>query len=114
MSELFSLLGSDAPADAQVSALLESDDRRSRLAAYAYLYANPDPSRIEELIGAVTRESTPFGQYWGVRALRRLVQAAPAPLDMATRRRLEQLVAVFDPDTDGAGELRALLGETHA
>ena len=50
----------------------------TRLAAYAYtLAANPDPSRIGDLIDAVTTEGTPFGQYWGVRALRRSVQAAP-------------------------------------
>jgi hypothetical protein len=118
MSELFALFASSAPGDdpvaanGEVAAQLRSPDRRARMAAYAYLYANPDPGRIGRLIDAVTTEGTPFGQYWGVRALRRSVQAAPAPLDVALRRRLEQLATVLDPDTDGAGELRDLLRET--
>jgi len=118
MSELFALFAHGAPGDdpvardGEVATQLRNADRRARLAAYAYFYANPDPSRIGDLIDAVTTEGTPFGQYWGVRALRRSVQAAPAPLDAPTRHRLEQLATTLEPDTDGAGELRDLLGET--
>ena len=124
MSELFALFaggapgddpaGADGRGDVEVSTLLSSADRRARMAAYAYLYANPDRCRIGELIDAVTTEGERFGQYWGVRALRRLVEAAPAALDAPTRRRLEQLAATFDPDTDGADELRDLLREMPA
>jgi hypothetical protein len=128
MSELFALFAGgapgddpaaadgpgDVPRDDEVSTLLSSPDRRARMAAYAYLYANPDPGWIGELIDAVNTEDARFGQYWGVRTLRRLVEAAPAVLDAPTRRRLEQLAATFDPDTDGADDLRDLLREMPA
>ncbi len=54
-------------------------------------------------------EDTRFGQYWGVRALRRLVEADPAALDAATRRRLEHLATTLEPASDAADELRQLL-----
>jgi hypothetical protein len=117
MSELFALFGGGASGDdavatgGEVATQLRSADRRARMAAYAYLYANPDPIRIGELIDAVTTEGTPFGQYWGVRALRRSVQAVSTPIGVPIRRRLEQLATALDPDTDGAGELRDLLRE---
>jgi hypothetical protein len=109
MSELFTLFASDTPADATVSALLTSDDRKSRVAAYAYVYAHPDSARIAELVDAVAVEDTRFGQYWGVRALHRQVEADPAALDAATRRRLEHLLTTLEPASDAADELRQLL-----
>ena len=109
MSELFTLFGSDAPADEQVAALLHSEDRKSRVAAYAYLYANPVSARIVELVDAVAVEDTRFGQYWGVRALHRQVEADPSALDAATWRRLEHLVTTLEPASDAADELRQLL-----
>ena len=124
MSELFALFAGGAPGDgpvddrsgvdAEVSARLSSPDRQTRMAAYAYLYASPDPARTTELVDAVTVESTRFGQFWAVRALRRQVQADPSALDAATRRRLEGLAATLDPETDGAEELRQLLRESLA
>ena len=109
MSELFTLFDSDESADVRVSALLESDDRKSRVAAYAYRYANPVPALIGALVDAVVAEDTRFGQYWGVRALRRHVDADPASLDAATRRRLERFATTLEPASDGADELRQLL-----
>jgi hypothetical protein len=114
MSELFTLFGSDAPADEQVSALLNSADRKSRVGAYSYLYAYPDPARIGALVDSVVVEDTRFGQYWGVRALQRLVHADPAALDAFTRRRLEHFVATLEPESDGAHELSRLLRESPA
>ena len=125
MSDLFTLFGGgapdvskdatvDAPVDEKLAVLLSSPDRKSRVAAYAYVYANPDGGRTCDLVDAVTAEPTPFGQYWGVRALRRRVQADPTALDAATRQRLEHFATMLEPETDGADELRQLLGDRPA
>ncbi len=81
------------------------------MSAYAYLYAHPDAARIAELVDAVVVEDTRFGQYWGVRALHRQVEADPAALDAATRRRLERFAATLERASDAADELRQLLGQ---
>jgi hypothetical protein len=116
MSELFTLFGSDLPADAPIdvtlSRLLASPERTSRMAAYAYCYANPDPAWVVLLVDAVIVEGTRFGQYWGVRALRRQVQATPSVLDATTRHRLEDVAATLEPGSDADHELRQLLRET--
>ena len=124
MSGMFALFAGGAPGDGPVhdpadvdeelSTRLSSPDRQARMAAYAYLYASPDPGRITELVDAVTAEGTRFGQYWAVRALRRQVQADPSAVDAATRHRLEQLATTLDPESDGADELRQLLREALA
>ena len=46
-------------------ALLHSEDRKSRVAVYAYLYANPVTARIVELVDAVAVEDTRFGAVLG-------------------------------------------------
>jgi len=112
MSELFTLFGSDAPTDEQVSTLLSSTDRKARMSAYAYLYAHPASARIAELVDAVVVEDTRFGQYWGVRSVRRLVEEDPAALDAATRLRLEHLATTIEPRSDAADELRQVLRRT--
>ena len=111
MSELFTLFGSDAPAGEQVAALLSSTNRKARMSAYAYVYAHPNAARIAELVDAVVVEDTRFGQYWGMRALRRLVEADLAVLDTATRMRLQHLSTTLEPASDAADELRQLLGQ---
>jgi putative hemolysin len=84
------------------------------MAAYAYLYANPDYGRISELVDAVIVEGTRFGRYWGLRALGQQLQARPSALDAATRCRLEHFATTLDTDTDAADELRQLLGRSPA
>jgi hypothetical protein len=52
--------------------LLRSNNSGMRLAAYAYLYASPNPQHLSELVSSVTAlEDTPFGQYWGLQAVGR-------------------------------------------
>ena len=118
MSELFTLFGTDPPADTPIevrlAGLLASTDRKARMAAYAYCYANPDPAWVPLLVDAVTAEGERFGQYWGLRALRRQVQAGPSALDEPARRRLEQFASSLAPESDGAEELRQLLGDAPA
>jgi hypothetical protein len=115
MTELFALFGTDPPADEPIEltlgGLLASPDRKSRMAAYAYCYANPDPAWVRLLVDAVTAEGDRFGQYWGIRALRRQVQASPRALDEQVRRRVEQFATSLAPESDAAEELRQLLRE---
>jgi len=92
-----------------VSAHLDSKDEGQRLAGYAYLYANPDPSHTRK-IAATIGEDKPFAQYWALRTLRRQLQADPEALDLNTRRDLERLLGTFS-GTDRAYELRHLLAE---
>lgn len=92
---------------------LSVDNRGLRLAGYAFLYANPDPRRTQEIAAAVLEEDKPFGQYWGLRTLRRQVQIDPMSLDLNTRRRLMvELAPQFGPKTDRSYELQELLRET--
>jgi hypothetical protein len=88
----------------------QADDGR-RLAAYAYLYANPSPEFSPLLVSAILADPTRFGQYWGIRALRKQVAKDPSALDMNTRRRLERYFADLGPNTDRAYELREVLSE---
>jgi hypothetical protein len=85
-----------------------------RVAAYAYLYANPDPRLTATLVRAILTDETRFGQYWAVRALRRLISVDPAALDLNSRRELERLLAKLKPTTDRAFELRQALTEAQA
>jgi hypothetical protein len=94
-----------------VSEHLSSSDRGQRLAAYAYLYANPDARRTQEVVDALVNEDKPFGQYWALRALRKQLLTDPTALDLNSRRRLEQLAEAFAPTTDRAYELREALKE---
>ncbi len=88
----------------------QSDDGR-RLAGFAYLYANPNPEFTPLLANAIPADPTPFGQYWGIRALRKQVARDPSALDMNTRRRLERYLAGLGPNTDRAYELREVLND---
>jgi hypothetical protein len=51
---------------------LRSSDLGKRLGAYAYLYARPDFSALGELIQSAA-QAEPFGQYWGIKAIGRLL-----------------------------------------
>jgi hypothetical protein len=91
--------------------LSAGDNDGRRMAAYAYLYANPDPPVAPALVDAILQEPTRFGQYWAIRALRRLVSIDPAALDLNSRRELETLLSRLGPNTDRAYELRQVLAE---
>lgn len=89
---------------------LNNNDRGLRLAAYAYLYARPDPSAASALVdGLLEKEDKPFGQYWALLALERLCQRDPTALDHGTRMRLESYLQDLPPRTDRAVTLRRVL-----
>ena len=69
---------------------LASSDGGLRLAAYARLYAVPDAAALRALADAVTDEPLAFGQYWGIRALDKVVDlAGPDEVPSQVVRRLE-------------------------
>jgi hypothetical protein len=82
---------------------LESGDRGWRLAAYAYLFAEPRPDGAKPLVRSITKiEDKPFGQYWGLRALKEA--CSREVVDSATASQLEPTLraylAALKPGTD--------------
>ncbi|MGW7527796.1 hypothetical protein [Streptomyces sp. NPDC054783] len=76
--------------DFDAGALLGSQDAGLRLAAYARLYALSEPEALDALVDAVTSESLPFNQYWGLQALGRGVEDVGAErVPFGVVRRLE-------------------------
>jgi hypothetical protein len=108
ITKMIALLNNVEADSFDVSSYLRSPDEGMRLAGYAYLYANPDPRRAQE-VSATLMQEKPFGQYWALRTLRRLVVADPSSLDLNTRRSLEGLLGSLAPNTDRAYEIRQVL-----
>jgi hypothetical protein len=111
VSRMLALLSGVSDDDFDISGHLGSNDRGIRLAGYAYLYANPKPARIQELAAAVAKEDKPFGQYWGIRAIRKQVLEQPEALDLNTRRQLETFHSGLQAGSDRERELRATLDD---
>ena len=90
---------------------LLSDDAGWRLAAYAYSYAKPDAKSIEVLVRSVTRkEDKPFGQYWGLQAIERvLVVCKSADIPAAALADLQSYGETVPRGTDRDHELRKML-----
>ncbi len=60
-----------------IESALRDPDLGRRLFGYAYTFARPNPSQLETLVESVTRlERKPFGQYWGLQALGRVLPLA--------------------------------------
>lgn len=104
---------SGIPADVFRPATYLSDatDDGRRIAGYAYVYANPDPPLAAPLVGAIASDRTGLGQYWAIRALRRVISVDPAALDLNSRRQLEAVRSSLGPTTDRAFELNQALAE---
>jgi hypothetical protein len=61
-----------------VAAALGGKDQGKRLAAYARLYARPDPARLGELVnGLAGHKQRAFVQYWGIRAVGKVLAVSP-------------------------------------
>lgn len=104
---LFSVVGSRHSADA--ASWLQAEDRGVRLAAYAYLYTHPDVSLTGPLAHFTIKEDKPFGQYWGLRALRRHVEIDGRALDRNERKALRSLLGRIGSGTDRGYEIGEIL-----
>jgi hypothetical protein len=66
----------EAGAAVDIEHNLHSRDRGERLAGYTALYVHPDPSKAAALVDCLLQlEDAPFGEYWALQSLRRIVEA---------------------------------------
>lgn len=113
MNELFGRLSVAATRGAgfDAEAALRSYRAGWRLAGYAHCYVTPRPGLLSALLASVLAEPLPFNQYWGLRALGRVVALPECP--RLPPRAYEDLVAlrrrVADRDSDRAQEIDVLL-----
>ncbi|MGW3359986.1 hypothetical protein ACWDFL_32020 [Streptomyces bungoensis] len=93
---------------------LHSSDRGLRLAAAAYLYANPDPAWEPALAEAAVTEDEPFNEYWALKALREVFRGHCDLLDDETRALLQRRMHELGPRVDRAEQIRKLLRDCPA
>ena len=96
-----------------VVSYLGSKDRGKRLAAFAWLYSRqrPDTGLLDALVNSIVNiEDRPFGQYWGLQALSRLLGRTDRQhLSAETISRLRRLLGKLRPGTDRHYELSRIL-----
>ncbi|WP_158648108.1 hypothetical protein [Nocardioides houyundeii] len=105
------IAAAEAGESVQIDSALKGTDQGLRLAAYAVLYARPEPSYAIPLIDSVVDiEKKPFGQFWGLRAISRLVEVAGRrQIDLNSARRLRDLQEDLPRSSDRMFELRRIL-----
>ena len=108
VSRMISALNGASPEILDIHHYLTGDDGQ-RLAAYAFIYANPEIASAPQLVRAILGERANFSQYWAIRALRRIVTVDPAALDLNSHRELASLLSKLGKGTDRAYELRQVL-----
>lgn len=92
---------------------LDSSDRGMRLAGYAYLTVRPQPGAAERLVRTLLeREDKPFGQYWALKALRKVAAKDEAISDLLPA--LEDYQRKLQPGTDRARELSDLIEQVRS
>ena len=93
-----------------VEPLIASASRGERLAGIAFAHEHPSPERAEALVGAlVGQEDTPFGQYWVLRALRRIAEGDGRVFAGHLSERLNAYKNRQKPGTDRRYEVTQLL-----
>jgi hypothetical protein len=97
---------------------LADDSMGKRVAGYVYFDQHTDNPKaaFEALIKAVQDEPKEHrnGQYLGLRAARRQVEAQPGIVSLQNRRALEALLSTVGSGTDRAYELRQILALAEA
>jgi hypothetical protein len=94
--------------DIEVERYLLSDDAGERLQAYAFLYAKPRASALEQLVKTVTSglEPYPFSQYWGIRSIGRILETVDSKtVSASVKRELSTFCNQVSTDTDRHFEL---------
>jgi hypothetical protein len=89
----------------------ETENKGKRLFGYSYLYALPAIGQLPQLVNSVIRlESTPFGQYWGILTIGKVVSSAGT--NAVSTDVVEQLNKFFQslkPGTDRWNELKSIV-----
>lgn len=95
----------------EVKNALQDRDPGRRLVAYAFLYTRPEPALLDDLIrSALELEDKPFGQYWGILAIGRVVgEMKRREVGEDTVQRLRSFLAELPPGTDRHYELNRVL-----
>ncbi|MFD9359082.1 hypothetical protein [Streptomyces sp. NPDC060031] len=97
-------------ADMDLSAALASDDGRTRLTAYARLYATPGPQYLTALVEAAVEENMPFNQYGAFHAVGAVIDSIGAgQVRLASVRRLRSCISRVPENSGRARALRAVL-----
>jgi len=105
MIGLVSLVSSD-----DAIRLLTKEDGGSRLFAYVYFYAHPERNVLRQLVKSVTEiETQPFGQYWGIQAISRVIQITDEVTDTQIKKSLRCLLKSLPNDTDRYYELSRVI-----
>jgi hypothetical protein len=102
----------DSIPELDLGPLLASPSRGERLAAIAYAHQHPSAEEARPLVSALSKgkgEDTPFGQYWILRALRRIVETSPDAFDEDLSRLLRDYRQRLRPGTDRHYEVTQLL-----
>jgi len=93
-----------------VEGALKSTDDGIRISGFAYLYTNPNYKYIGALVDAIIKDPTNFGQYWGIQALRSVVDSEQnANLDIVLKNKLVTYYETLRSDTDRKWELAKIL-----
>jgi hypothetical protein len=93
-----------------VSPLLKEPDGGKRLFAYAHIYALPEPQLLPDLVHSVIeKEDTAFGQYWGIQAIGRVIQAAPESANLEIRNMLRSFLTKLKKGEDRYYELSRII-----
>jgi hypothetical protein len=97
--------------DYELSRDLASRDRGRRLFGYSYLYSRPNFSELERLVRTVVEvEDTPFGQYWGIQAISRLISSKRSEqVPSEIKRLLSDFRSKIPLGTDREYELNQIL-----
>lgn len=89
---------------------LAGENRGLRLFSYAFLYERPDGTFLLPLVESVTTiEDKPFGQYWGLQALKKVLPIASTDAQREAKKRLKAFADRIPAGTDRDYELRQLL-----
>jgi hypothetical protein len=95
-----------------ISQTLKEGDNGKRLGGYAYLYIKPDYQYLEELVDAFTTDKTPFGQYWGIQAMGKILELQPNDkLQPQILKKLKTYYDQLDIGIDREYELKKMLPE---
>ncbi|MEO6329474.1 MAG: hypothetical protein ABIO55_11090 [Ginsengibacter sp.] len=96
-----------------VTAALNSFDKGKRLTGYAYLFGKPDSPRLHDLVNCITTiEDTPFGQYWGLQALEKIISLTPLKEinETSVTDNLKEFYKKLQPGSDRHYVLGRILG----
>jgi hypothetical protein len=95
-----------------ISQALKSKDNGKRLSGYAFLYNKPDYSYLSQLVDAFSKDPTPFGQYWGILTLGKLLEVKTEnKVDTDTMSKIRSFYNGLKKGIDREYELAKILPE---